>query len=107
VSFPHPRIPLDDFKPLTNLSWLFKRGQEREAIEVLCEVFDLPEEDAYIQHEIANIKHALAEESTVQSNRALFRKDKLHTRRRILLAYFGLFMNQMGGPSFTRRRASR
>lgn len=62
---------------------------------MLCEVFDLPEDDEYIQHEIAAIKHALAEEAAVQSNRALFKKDKLHTRRRILLAYFALFMNQM------------
>ena len=75
--------------------WLFSRGRDREAIEVLCEVFDLPESDEYIQGEVRAIKHALAEESQVKSHRALFRKDKLHTRRRVLLAYFALFMNQM------------
>ena len=62
---------------------------------MLCEVFDLPEDDEYIQHEIQAIKFALAQESAVQSHRALFMKDKLHTRRRVILAYFGLFMNQM------------
>lgn len=56
---------------------------------MLCEVFDLPESDEYIQHEINAIKHALAQEATVQSHRALFKKDKLHTRRRVLLAHFG------------------
>lgn len=61
---------------------------------MLCEVFDLPETDEYIQSEIQAIKFALAQESTVKSHRALFKKDKLHTRRRVLLAYFALFMNQ-------------
>jgi Na+/melibiose symporter-like transporter len=79
--------------------WLFKHGRNQEAIEVLCEVFDLPESDEYIQHEINAIRHALAQESTVKSNRALFKSDKLHTRRRVLLAHFGLFMNQMVGPN--------
>jgi hypothetical protein len=78
---------------LTYNRWLFKRGREREAIEVLCAVFDLPEDDEYIQHEIGAIRHALAAESAVKSHRALFKKDKLHTRRRVLLAYFGLFVS--------------
>ncbi|KAJ9624350.1 hypothetical protein H2204_010906 [Knufia peltigerae] len=77
--------------------WLFKKGREEEAIQVLCAVFDLPETDPYIMSEVANIKHALAVESGVQSHRALFRNDKLKTRRRIILAYFSLFMNQMVG----------
>lgn len=75
--------------------WLFKKGREREAVEVLCQVFDLPVEDQYIQSEIRAIKHAIATEAGVRSHRALFKKDKLKTRRRIMLAYFGLFMNQM------------
>lgn len=77
--------------------WLFKRGREREAIEVLCQVFDLPVEDEYIQSEIRAIKHAIATESGSRSHMALFRSDKLKTRRRVILAYFGLFMNQMVG----------
>lgn len=80
---------------LTGCRWLFKKGREEEAIQVLCAVFDLPPTDPYITSEVANIKHALAVESGVTSHRALFRKDKLKTRRRIMLAYFGLFMNQM------------
>jgi hypothetical protein len=61
----------------------------------MCAVFDLPPTDPYITSEVANIKHALAVESGVTSHRALFKKDRLKTRRRIMLAYFGLFMNQM------------
>lgn len=77
--------------------WLFKRGREREAIEVLCQVFDLPVEDEYIQSEIRAIKHAIASESGIRSHSALFKSDKIKTRRRVMLAYFGLFMNQMVG----------
>jgi acyl-CoA synthetase (AMP-forming)/AMP-acid ligase II len=76
---------------------LFKRGREEEAIEVLCAVFDLPRDDPYIVSEVRAIKHALSVEAGVRSHRALFKSDKLKTRRRIVLAYFGLFMNQMVG----------
>ena len=64
---------------------------------MLCQVFDLPRDDPYITSEVAAIKNALSVESGVTSHRALFRKDKIHTRRRVMLAYFGLFMNQMVG----------
>ena len=77
--------------------WLFKRGREEEAIEVLCAVFDLPPDDPYIVSEVRAIKHAVSVESGTRSHRALFKKDRLRTRRRVLLAYFVLFMNQMVG----------
>ena len=79
--------------------WLLKRGREREAIEVMCQVYDLPVEDEYIQSELKAIKHAISMESGSRSHMALFRNDKLKTRRRVMLAYFGLFMNQMVGKS--------
>jgi MFS family permease len=60
-------------------------------------VFDLPRDDPYITSEVAAIRHALSIESGVVSHLALFKKDKIHTRRRVALAYFGLFMNQMVG----------
>ena len=47
--------------------------------------------------EVRNIKHAISIESGVHSHMALFKNDKLKTRRRVILAYFGLFMNQMVG----------
>jgi hypothetical protein len=74
---------------LTNRRWLFKRGRDEEAIQVLCQVFDLPRDDPYITSEIAAIKHAISIESGVKSHSALFKSDKLKTRRRIILAYFG------------------
>ena len=76
---------------------MFKKGREEEAIEVLCDVFDLPRDDPYIVSEVRAIKHAVSVEAGVRSHRALFKGDKLKTRRRIILAYFGLFMNQMVG----------
>ncbi|KAJ9616718.1 hypothetical protein H2200_000437 [Cladophialophora chaetospira] len=77
--------------------WLFKRGREEEAIEVLCAVFDLPRDDPYIVSEVRAIKQAVSIESSTRSHRALFKNDRLKTRRRVLLAYFVLFMNQMVG----------
>ena len=79
--------------------WLCKRGREREAIEVLCQVFDLPEDDEYIQTEMRNIRQAIAIETHAgaQSLMSLFKSDKLKTRRRVILAYVGLFMNQLSG----------
>ena len=79
--------------------WLCKRGREREAIEVMCRVFDLPEHDEYIQLEMRNIRHAIEIETKAgaQSLTALFKSDELKTRRRVILAYIGLFMNQLSG----------
>ena len=62
--------------------WLAKRGREKEAIEVLCNVFDLPEDDPYIVGEIEAIRAAIAIEqhSGAQGASALFKKDILQTR---------------------------
>lgn len=86
-----------DKKLINTFRWLFKRGREEEAIEVMCAVYNLSPDDPYITSEVAAIKHALSVESGVRSHLALFKSDKLMTRRRIMLAYFGLFMNQMVG----------
>ena len=94
-------ILFDGSQKLTSFRWLFKRGRDEEAIQVLCQVFDLPRDDSYIMSEVAAIKHALSVESGVVSHMALFKKDKIHTRRRVVLAYFGLFMNQMVGINRT------
>ena len=79
--------------------WLCKRGREDEAIDVLCKVFDLPPEDEYIQVEMRNIRHAIEIETAAgaQSLANLFKSDRLKTRRRVILAYIGLFMNQLSG----------
>ena len=79
--------------------WLCKRGREDEAIEVLCQVFDLSPNDEYIQIEMRSIRQAIEIEKSVgaQNLVALFKSDKLKTRRRVILAYLGLFMNQLSG----------
>lgn len=40
--------------------WLAKRGREKEAVEVLCAVFDLQEDDEYVQGEMEAIRAAIA-----------------------------------------------
>ena len=77
--------------------WLAKRGREQEAIEVLCAVHDLQPNDPYIVGEIEAIRAAIAIESGSKNWSALFKKDALQTRKRVVLAYFGLFMNQWSG----------
>jgi len=79
--------------------WLAKKGRDQEAVEVICAVHDLKPDDPYVIEEMDAIRATIAME-TQQGNgkfSALFKKDALQTRRRVLLAYFGLFMNQMGG----------
>ncbi|KAF2725398.1 general substrate transporter [Polychaeton citri CBS 116435] len=79
--------------------WLAARGREQEAIDVLSRVHDLPEDDPYILGEIEAIRAAIAIETGSGASKytALFKKDILQTRRRVILAWFGLFMNQWSG----------
>ena len=79
--------------------WLAKRGREQEAREVLCAVFDLEPDDPYIVEEMDGIMANIAMETREGNDKisALFKNDHLKTRRRVALAWFGLFMNQMGG----------
>lgn len=78
--------------------WLAKRGREDEAREVLCAVFDLQPDDPYILGEMAAIRAAISiEQSGGATWSAVFKSDILQTRRRMLMAWFGLFMNQWSG----------
>lgn len=78
--------------------WLAKRGREAEAVEVLCAVYDLQPDDPYVVGELEAIRAAIAIEGKEGSKiSALFKKDALQTRRRVILAWFGLFMNQWSG----------
>jgi hypothetical protein len=87
----------DLFHQLTRRQ-LAKRGREQEAVEVLCAVHDLQPDDPYIVGEIEAIRAAIAIEGKEGSKiTALFKKDILQTRRRVILAWFGLFMNQWSG----------
>lgn len=77
--------------------WLAQRGREREAVEVLCAVHDLQPDDPYIVGEIEAIRAAIEIEHGSQKISSLFKSDILQTRRRVILAWFGLFMNQWSG----------
>lgn len=79
--------------------WLCKRNRDEEAIEVLCAVYDLMPDDPYVRSEMAAIRKAIDLERAEGASKilGLFRSDRLQTRRRVALAWFGLFMNQMSG----------
>lgn len=79
--------------------WLVKKGRDKEAVEVLCAVFDLQEDDEYVLGEMEAIHAAINVEAHEGAGtiKALFRKDILQTRWRVFLAWFGLFMNQWSG----------
>lgn len=79
--------------------WLAKRGRMEEALEVICAINDLPEDDPYVVSEMESIRQVLALEQNeqAQSWTSVFKKDILQTRKRVGLAWFGLFMNQLSG----------
>lgn len=88
--------------------WLAKRGREKEAAEVLCAVFDLPEDDEYIVGEMEAIRLAINVEKDegARAWTAVFKKDILQTRWRVFLAWFGLFMNQWSGINLVSNEAT-
>lgn len=79
--------------------WLAKRGRMDEALEVICAVNNLPEDDPYVISEMESIRQVLALEQNekAQNWTSVFKKDILQTRKRVGLAWFGLFMNQLSG----------
>ena len=79
--------------------WLAKRGRMEEALEVICAVNDLPEDDPYVVSEMESIRQVLALEHNEQAQKwtSVFKKDILQTRKRVGLAWFGLFMIHLSG----------
>lgn len=68
---------------------------------MICAVHDLKPDDPYVVEEMdairANIEMEIQEGNSKLAS--VFKNDHLQTRRRVILAYFALFMNQMGGVS--------
>lgn len=62
-------------------------------------MYDLPPDDEYVQSEMESIRAVLALEQHegAQKWSALFKTDILKTRRRVTMAWFALFFNQMSG----------
>ena len=80
--------------------WLVNHGRKEEAQETLCAVYDTRPDDPYIVAEMDAIERAIALEGSatgVKAFTAIFKKDEVQTRYRILLAWGVQFMNQAGG----------
>lgn len=80
--------------------WLFNHGDEKEAMTVLCAVYDKEPTDPYIIQERTSILRALELERSAEQKASvwsMFKKDDVRTRYRVLLAWGMQFMNQVGG----------
>ncbi|KAJ6186857.1 Major facilitator superfamily domain general substrate transporter [Penicillium mononematosum] len=79
--------------------WLMNHGQEQEAMDVLCAVYDRAPEDEFIVNEHKGIVSAIELEDSVskQSFWKIFRNDEVKTGQRVLLAWGIQLMNQVGG----------
>ncbi|EXK78978.1 hypothetical protein FOQG_16387 [Fusarium oxysporum f. sp. raphani 54005] len=79
--------------------WLYKAGRQRDATQALCRVFDQAEDSEFIRLEQESIANALELESRESSNSwlSLFKNDAVKTRRRVLLAYTVMILDQATG----------
>ncbi|EXL71831.1 hypothetical protein FOPG_12529 [Fusarium oxysporum f. sp. conglutinans race 2 54008] len=79
--------------------WLYKAGRQRDATQALCRVFDQAEDSEFIRLEQESIAKALELESRESSNSwlSLFKNDAVKTRRRVLLAYAVMILDQATG----------
>ncbi|KAL5332976.1 general substrate transporter [Aspergillus crustosus] len=79
--------------------WLYQKGRNEEALQILSDVYGLPKDDPRIQAEQTEVLDALAMElkNGEYKWRNILKKDTVQTGRRVLLGYGMQFMNQMGG----------
>ena len=79
--------------------WLYKRGRNDEALQVLCDVYNADAKHEKVERESNAILEVLEAERGAGEYRwsQLFKPDKVKTGRRVGLAYGMQFMNQMGG----------
>lgn len=79
--------------------YCYEKGRSEEALQILCKVYDRRPEDAKIRREQDDILEALQleQEKGQYRWREIFKRDRLQTGKRVLLAYGMQFMNQMGG----------
>lgn len=79
--------------------WLYKSNRDQEALQVLCDIYDAPEENDKVQYEQSAILEVLEIERETGEYRwsQIFKRDEVQTGRRVALAYGMQFMNQMGG----------
>jgi len=79
--------------------WLYARGRNEEALQVMCDVWDSEPDGGKVAKMQKDILGALELERKHGEYkwRDLFKRDEVQTGRRVLLAYGMQFMNQMGG----------
>lgn len=79
--------------------WLFTQGREEEAIQVLCTVYEDGVDGKEVEFQTRQIREAMGLEEKNGGFKwsQIFKKDEVHTGRRILLAWGVQFMNQVGG----------
>ncbi|KAL4781859.1 hypothetical protein BJX76DRAFT_349858 [Aspergillus varians] len=79
--------------------WLCRRGLNDEAVRVLCDFYDRPENDPRVVNDAEGIFRAIETDNIRGEYRwsQLLKKDEIQTGRRVLLAYGLQFINQMGG----------
>ncbi|KAF5365193.1 hypothetical protein D9758_005320 [Tetrapyrgos nigripes] len=78
--------------------WLYQKGRDAEAMQVLSDVYDKPFDDIEVVKEARDIKEAMKlEEENAFQWRNLLQRDSVQTGRRVLLAWGMQCMNQIGG----------
>ncbi|KAL4931175.1 transcription factor TFIIIB subunit BRF1 [Aspergillus undulatus] len=79
--------------------WLCRKGLSDEAVRVLCNFYDRPENDPRVANDAEGIFRAIELDNIRGEYKwsRLLKKDEIQTGRRVLLAYGLQFINQMGG----------
>ncbi|KAL6240031.1 hypothetical protein BDW75DRAFT_226729 [Aspergillus navahoensis] len=79
--------------------WLCRKGLSNEAVRVLCDFYDRPENDPKVVNDAEGIFRATELDNLRGEYKwsQVLKKDEIQTGRRVLLAYGLQFINQMGG----------
>jgi hypothetical protein len=79
--------------------WLYRHNRPDEALQVLCDIYDMGPEDGKVVSESEGIIQAIQLETLHGEYKwsQILKRDEVQTGRRVLLAYGIQFMNQMGG----------
>ncbi|KAJ5861332.1 uncharacterized protein N7529_008642 [Penicillium soppii] len=79
--------------------WLYRHNRPEEALQVLCDIYDMGPGANKVVSESEGIIQAIQLETMHGEYKwsQILKKDEVQTGRRVLLAYGIQFMNQMGG----------
>jgi len=79
--------------------WLYRHNRADEALQVLCDVYDMASDEPKVVSESSGILEAIELETLHGEYKwsQILQRDEVQTGKRVLLAYGIQFMNQMGG----------